>query len=89
VTGEESGKYKRESRWVLDTVRLAAAVDAVARHRGIDDRGVAAETGLSPSTITRIGQPGHGLSANALVSLLMWLKADAAQFARERVQESS
>jgi transcriptional regulator with XRE-family HTH domain len=75
------------SRWVLDTGQLAAAVLTVARHREISLRDVAKETGLTPSTVTRIGQ-GQKPDADALVSLLFWLKADAAQFTRRRTEES-
>jgi hypothetical protein len=46
-------------------------------------RAVAAETGLSPSTLTRLGQ-GQKPDADALVTLLAWLNADASTFAQER-----
>lgn len=76
------------TKWVLDTSQLAAAIATVARHREIFLRDVAAETGLSPSTVSRIGQ-GQKPDADALVSLLFWLKADAAQFTRRRTEEVS
>jgi transcriptional regulator with XRE-family HTH domain len=72
-----------QSRHVLDVQALAAAVETVARHRGISNRVVAAETGLSASTITRLSQ-GQKPDADGLVTLLAWLKADAAAFAAER-----
>ena len=71
------------SRRVLDVQALAAAVETVARHRGISNRDVAAETGLSASTITRLSQ-GQKPDADGLVTLLAWLKADASAFAVER-----
>ena len=74
------------SRWVLDLKRLSDAIDIVARHRNLSDRGVAAETGLSPSTITRIGQ-GQKPDADALVTLLKWLNVDVATFACERGEQ--
>ena len=60
------------TRHVLDTAALHAAVEAVAAHRGLSMRDVAAETGLSPSTVTRLSQ-GQKPDADALVSLLAWL----------------
>ncbi len=46
-------------------------------------RDVSAETGLSPSTLTRLGQ-GQKPDADGLVTLLAWLKAEAAEFAVPR-----
>lgn len=60
------------SRYVLDTAALALAIDLISRHRGISMRTVAAETGLSPSTLTRIGQ-GQKPDADSLLTLLAWL----------------
>lgn len=60
------------SRHVLDVAALHSAVAAVALHRGISLRAVALETGLSPSTITRLSH-GQKPDADALVSLLAWL----------------
>jgi transcriptional regulator with XRE-family HTH domain len=68
---------------VLDVTALAAAVTLVARHRKISMRDVARETGLSPSSLTRISQ-GQKPDADALVTLLAWLNADAAAFAVPR-----
>ena len=45
-----------QSRQVLDVQALAAAITAVARHRGMSMRKVASETGLSASSITRLMQ---------------------------------
>ena len=68
---------------VLDVTALAAAVATVARHRKISMRGVARETGLSPSSLTRLVQ-GQKPDADGLVTLLAWLNADAATFAVPR-----
>lgn len=70
------------SRWVLDVPKLAAAVETVRRHRGISARDIAAETGLSPSTLTRLGQ-GQRPDADGLVSLLAWLNAEIRPYTRE------
>jgi transcriptional regulator with XRE-family HTH domain len=53
------------------------------RHRGLSDRKAAEEIGISPSTITRMSQ-GKKPDADALVSLLAWLQADAVLFTRPR-----
>jgi len=71
------------TRQVLNVHALAAAVEAVARHRHISMRVVAAETGLSPSTLTRLTQ-GQKPDADGLVTLLAWLNAEAATFAVPR-----
>lgn len=71
------------SRQVLDVAALTAAVETVTRHRKISMRDVAAETGLSPSTLTRLAQ-GQKPDADALVTLLAWLNAEAATFAVPR-----
>lgn len=60
------------SNTVLDVAALSSAVATVARHRQISMRDVAAETGLSPSTLTRLSQ-GQKPDADALVTLLTWL----------------
>ena len=70
------------SRWVLDVEKLAAAVETVRRHRGISSRAVAAEIGVSPSTMTRLSQ-GQRPDADALVSLLAWLNAEIRTYTRE------
>lgn len=74
------------SRQVLNVGALSAAVSTVARHRGMSMRDVSAETGLSPSTLTRLGQ-GQKPDADGLVTLLAWLKAEAAEFAAPRNNE--
>lgn len=60
------------TKHVLDVLTLAVSVQAVARHRGMSMRQVAGETGLSPSTLTRLAN-GQKPDADGLVSLLAWL----------------
>ena len=74
------------SRQVLDVAALALAVNAVARHRKISMRDVAAETGLSASTLTRLTQ-GQKPDADGLITLLAWLDAEASTFAVPRPAE--
>lgn len=65
------------SRWRLDTSALYTSLDVVRRAKGISWRDIATETGLSASTLTRLGQGTHP-DADGLVSLLAWLgHADA------------
>lgn len=71
------------SRQVLDVAALAAAIETVTRHRKISMRDVAAETGLSASTLTRLTQ-GQKPDADGLVTLLAWLNAEASTFAVDR-----
>jgi len=71
------------SRQVLDVAALALAVTTVARHRKISMRDVARETGLSPSSLTRLTK-GQKPDADALITLLAWLDAEALMFAVPR-----
>jgi transcriptional regulator with XRE-family HTH domain len=73
------------TRCELDTAALSAAILTVSQHRKISLRDVAAETGLSPSTLTRLSQ-GQKPDADALLTLLVWLNADADRFTRDRVE---
>jgi transcriptional regulator with XRE-family HTH domain len=75
------------TRYELDVATLSAAITTVSRHRKISLRDVAAETGLSPSTLTRLAQ-GQKPDADALLTLLVWLNADADRFTRDRVVEA-
>jgi transcriptional regulator with XRE-family HTH domain len=75
------------TRQVLDVTALSTAITAVTRHRKISMRDVADETGLSPSTLTRLTQ-GQKPDADGLVTLLAWLNADAADFAVPRAGET-
>ncbi|MGC5033057.1 hypothetical protein [Micromonospora sp. DT229] len=56
----------------LDPDALYVAIDRQRRRRRMQWRTVAAEAGVSASTLTRIGQ-GHRPDANGLVRLLLWL----------------
>lgn len=56
----------------FDSDALYVVVDRVRRKRRIHFRDVAAEAGLSASTLTRIGQ-GRNPDADNLVRLLAWL----------------
>ncbi len=72
------------TRYVLDSAALARAVATIARHRRISMREVAAETGLSPSTLSRLSQ-GQKPDADGLLTLLVWLGEDViTPFARAR-----
>jgi transcriptional regulator with XRE-family HTH domain len=68
----------------LDVRALAAAVATIARHRNLSMRAVAAETGLSASTLTRLSQ-GQKPDADGLVTLLSWLGIEI-EFARRRYE---
>jgi transcriptional regulator with XRE-family HTH domain len=59
----------------LDVPALAARLDAQRHRRGLSWRAVGRETGLPPSTFSRITQ-GHSIEADALVTLLVWLDMD-------------
>jgi transcriptional regulator with XRE-family HTH domain len=60
------------TRKQLDVVRLHSALDYVRAHRRISWKQVAAEAGLSASTLTRLGQ-GHAPDADGLCALMAWL----------------
>jgi transcriptional regulator with XRE-family HTH domain len=64
---------------VLDIAALAAAVALRARQREITMKDVARETGMTPSSMTRLAQ-GQKPDADGLVTLLAWLNTDAAAF---------
>jgi len=51
---------------------LYGSLDVVRRARQLSWRDIAEETGLSPSTLTRLGAGTHP-DADGLVSLLAWL----------------
>jgi transcriptional regulator with XRE-family HTH domain len=76
-----------DTAFVLDVEALNNAVLVVGRHRKISLRTVAEETGLSPSTLTRISQ-GHKPDADGLVSLLAWLNADVSAFTQPKKDTS-
>jgi transcriptional regulator with XRE-family HTH domain len=76
------------SAFVLDTKALMRSVEAIMRHRGLGYRDVAQETGLSASTLTRVGH-GRKPDADALCSLLAWIGYDVSSFAEQWPPEES
>jgi transcriptional regulator with XRE-family HTH domain len=60
------------TRPFLDTDALFVAVDRRRRKSGMLWRDVAAEAGLSSSTLTRLGR-GYSPSTDGLVRILTWL----------------
>ncbi len=56
----------------FDADALYVALDRVRRQRRVQWRQIAREAGVSPSTLTRIGQ-GHMIYAEGLVRLMAWL----------------
>lgn len=66
----------QSTNYTLDVPALADAIAAVARFKGgMTDRDIAAETGLSASTITRLHLHHRPPDADSLVTLLSWLGA--------------
>lgn len=66
----------------FDPDALYVALDRKRRQRRILWRQIAREAGVSPSTLTRIGQ-GHQIYSDGLVKLMAWLGAsDISQFAK-------
>lgn len=61
----------------VDIAALHGALDTVRRFRGISWRQIANETGMSPSTLTRLGK-GESIDADGFVTLLAWLGHGAA-----------
>lgn len=66
----------------FDAEGFHAALDAVRDSRGISWRQVSMETGVSPSTLTRLGQ-GSPPDATGLASLCRWSGLDASAFLRD------
>jgi hypothetical protein len=67
----------------LDVDELYVALDRQRRTRRMSWRGVAAEAGTSPSTLTRMAY-GASPNADALIRLLLWLgTTDVASFVRK------
>ncbi len=60
----------------LDVPALHRRLDDKRRNCGLSWRGVGRETGLPPSTFSRIAH-GHPIEADALVTLLVWLDMEA------------
>jgi transcriptional regulator with XRE-family HTH domain len=66
----------------LDVGALHSALDFVRAHRRMSWKTVAAETGVSASTFTRLGQ-GHAPDADGLCALIDWLGLPLARFTVE------
>lgn len=60
------------SRHVVDWAKICDALEMSCEIRGVSFRDVAKETGLSPSTLTRLRQGKH-LDGDGLASLTSWL----------------
>ena len=63
----------------LDVAELHVAIYAQSHREGLSSKEVAEQLGVSESTLTRIKQ-GKRPDADALVTLLVWLGRDAADF---------
>lgn len=70
----------------LDVARLHSALDFVRAHRRITWKAVAAEVGISPSTLTRLGQ-GH--AADGLCALIAWLGLPLDRFTVDTPREDA
>ena len=66
----------------LDVRALYAALDQARRSRDLSWRGVAREAGVSPSTLTRLGQLKRP-DVDSFAALVQWLGIDAERFLRE------
>lgn len=69
MTREKANPYLA----TLDREKLIEDLNTERFRRRYSWRDVASETGLSPSTFSRMIQHGRTLEADALVSLLQWL----------------
>ena len=67
----------------FDVAALHAAMDAQRRSRRLTWKDVAAESGVSASTLTRLSQ-GRQPDVNSLAALTAWLGMAADQFMRSR-----
>ena len=71
--GDRTGRF--------DVDALHAAMDSERRSRRLTWKGVAAESGVSASTLTRLSQ-GRQPDVNSLAALTAWLGMSADQFMR-------
>lgn len=72
----------------LDVRRLFDALAAVRAHQGLTWRDVADQTGLSPSTFTRLSD-GKRPDADALCTLIAWLRIPLDRFVVEASEQAS
>ena len=72
---------------LIDTDLLYRTLDAHRQARGLSWRDVAAETGLSPSTLSRL--PAHRPSLNGYVAMCRWLGMPLETFAGERARAAN
>ncbi|GHF59659.1 transcriptional regulator with XRE-family HTH domain [Amycolatopsis bartoniae] len=63
----------------LDTARLYGALDAQREARGLSWRQLAAEAGVSPSLVSRMGN-GHRPDLDGFIALVQWLGMPAETF---------
>ncbi len=64
---------------------LVGALDSERKARGLSWRRLGAETGVSPSTLTRM-QQGKSPDLNSLTALTRWLKIPVERFCAESIE---
>ena len=69
----------------FDKAAFDATLDATRAARGLTWRDVAREAGVSPSTLTRLGQ-GKNPDVHTFAALVAWSGADAGQFVGRPVE---
>ena len=72
---------KTEKRGWFDSEGFYAALDAVRRARGLNWKQVAAQSGVSASTLTRMAQ-GKRPDVDGLAALVAWSGLDADDYVR-------
>ena len=66
---------------IFDTAAFHAAIDATRAAHSLDWKDVAAQTGVSASTLTRVGQ-GKNPDANSIAALVFWADLSTSDFIR-------
>lgn len=74
------------TRKQLDVAALHSALDFIRAHRRMSWKAVAAEVGISASTLTRLGQ-GHTPDADGLCALIDWLGLPLARFTTDAEEQ--
>jgi transcriptional regulator with XRE-family HTH domain len=77
---------KTHKRGWFDSDAFHAALDAVRRARGLNWKEVAAQSGVSASTLTRMAQ-GKRPDVDGLAALAAWSGVDADDFVRSEGEE--